>query len=506
MLATADAAWAIPLHRQVRDRQLAKESDLFSQAEIDLQLAEHLLICGRRAEAVAVLEPRWEALPSEDLITVLPPLDADLTSGEGGPRLHIRTLELLAIARGAESTPDLDAVAALARHQPLVPVRLEELAALDDPILSPRAAQASALLAPGGLVLPAPRTRPPVRPLTPEQVEEVRHPVARESGTMGWIQSALARVSPPEQGALQNFCEQISARRHPDVVDAISAACVALGMPAVPGFISMGKKTVGVRSHERPEPFLLIGGDHVDPDSELFLQPAELQAVLGAELAHLRFGHSRITSSDVWAGVWDKGTTALEAATFVLPFMKYIPVDMLGKQRTYETIARVVPVDWLKQLYEVEEAVELADAVADNIGKLGEAAGHMASSAGGHLGTAAQTYEKLLPARSPEQADIGLESAQVIAAHRTMQLTADRAALLMSADPVATVRAMCLVHSRLAAELVVAERVGLRSALSRRGPDGAPVLPELTVRIAALIAFYLSEEYTALSQALHAPG
>ena len=82
------------------------------------------------------------------------------------------------------------------------------------------------------------------------------------------------------------------------------------------------------------------------------------------------------------------------------------------------------------------------------------------------------------------------------------QMSTARAALLMSADLVATVRAMFLVHSRLAAELMVAERVGLRAALGRRGPDGAPILPEMTFRIAALIAFYLSDEYTALSQAL----
>ena len=63
---------------------------------------------------------------------------------------------------------------------------------------------------------------------------------------------------------------------------------------------------------------------------------------------------------------------------------------------------------------------------------------------------------------------------------------------------------MCLVHSRLAAELVIAERVGLRSALARRGPDGVLILPDLTLRIAALVAFYLSEEYTTLTTALAA--
>lgn len=498
------AGWAIPLHRQVRDLQLAVVTDRSAQAEIDLELAEHLIISNRRAEAVTILEPRWEKLPDEDLRAVLPPPGADLTSGEGGPPLHIRTLELLAIARGPDATPELSAVAALARHLPLVSARLEALAQLDDPLLSPRAVQVRTLLDPGGLTPQETDRPPPPCPLLPAQVESVRHPVARESGTMGWLQAALARVSPPEQDALQDFCEQISPQRHPDVVDAIASACVALGMPAVPGFISMGQKRVGVRSHERPEPFLLIGGDHLNPASDLFLRPAELRAVIGAEIAHLRFGHSRITSSDVWAGVWDKGTTAIEAAAFFLPFMKFIPVDLIGKQRTYAAVAQVIPVTWLRQIYEVDEAANLTEIVADNIGKLGDFAGGAASTASGHMGSASAAADKLLPAQKVKKSDVGQESARVLAAHRTMQLTADRAALLLSGDPVATVRAMCLVHSRLAAELVIAERVGLRSALARRGPDGALLLPDLTLRIAAMVAFYLSEEYTALSAALAA--
>ncbi|MDG1480136.1 MAG: hypothetical protein P8R54_11130 [Myxococcota bacterium] len=503
-LSTDSASWAIPLHRQIRDLQLAEVTDLSAQAEIDLELAEHLIISDRRAEAVTILEPRWEKLPDEELRAVLPPPGADLTSGEGGPPLHIRTLELLAIARGPDATPELSAVAALARHLPLVSARLDALAQLDDPLLSPRAAQIRTLLDPGGLTPSEADRPPPPRPLAPAQIESVRHPVARESGTMGWLQAALARVSPPEQGALQDFCEQISVQRHPEVVDAIASACVALGMPAVPGFISMGQKRVGVRSHERPEPFLLIGGDHLNPSSDLFLRPAELRAVIGAEIAHLRFGHSRITSSDVWAGVWDKGTTAIEAAAFFLPFMKFIPVDLIGKQRTYAAVAQVIPVSWLRQIYEVDEAANLTEVVAENIGKLGDFAGGAASTASGHMGTASAAAGKLMPAQKAKTNDVGQESARVLAAHRTMQLTADRAALLLSRDPVATVRAMCLVHSRLAAELVIAERVGLRSALARRGPDGVLILPDLTLRIAALVAFYLSEEYTTLTTALAA--
>ena len=74
-----------------------------------------------------------------------------------------------------------------------------------------------------------------------------------------------------------------------------------------------------------------------------------------------------------------------------------------------------------------------------------------------------------------------------------MQITADRAGLFV--DLGAAIRTMFLVQSRLRPELAVAERLGLTDALGRTDADGTPLLGDLAVRIAALTAFWLSDDY-----------
>jgi hypothetical protein len=281
-------------------------------------------------------------------------------------------------------------------------------------------------------------------------------------------------------------------------LETISDGCVAMNLAAVPSFISMGEKRIGIRSHELPEPFLLIGGAHLDPEDDAYLEPNELRAAIATEIAHIRFKHSRITSSDLWAGVWQTGTTALETTALVLPFLRFLPVDLLGKQRTYEMVSRVVPMAWLQRIYETENLTDLTDFVTGDIGKIGSVAGSSVDAAKGHVDTVGGVAEKLLPGQAGKRQDVSLDGARILAAHRVMQITADRAALVLTGDLTATVRAMFLLHSRLQPELLVAERAGLHGCLARKGSDGNLVLPDLTVRVAALIAFYLSEDYTCL--------
>ena len=500
------AAWALPLHRHLREAQLAESSDLFEQAAVDLELSAHLLVAGRKTEARAILEPRRSTLPNEDLLAVLPPPTADLTTGEGGQAMHIQVLELLAAARGTDEAPDPDALTELARHQPLLLARIRALTRVADPGLATRAAAALAVLRPGGLSADDGASPPPIaRGLDEPHLELLQHPVSRENGVFSQFQTALAKVTPPDHSTVRDYCERVSPRRNPEVTAAIADACVALGMKAVPAFVSMGDKRVGIRSHEVPEPFLLIGGAHLDADEEAYLQPSELRAAIAAEIAHLRFKHSRITSSDLWAGVWDKGATALETTAIVLPFMKFLPVDLIGKQRTYEMVSRVVPLTWLQRIYDTEDVLNLADAVVDDIGKIGSAAGTAVDEVKGRFSTVGDVAGKLVPGKPGPEQDVSLDGAHVLAAHRVMQITADRAALALSGDLRATIRAMFLLHSRLHGELHVAERSGLHGCLARRDAEDRAILPDMTVRIAALVAFWLSEDYTRLRARLQPP-
>ena len=504
----AGAAWSLPLHRAVRDRAVAATPDRFAQAEADLSLAEHLLFAGRADEARAVLLARRPALPDEELAEVLPPEEADLTAGEGGQPIHIRLLEAL-----ARTTPaahgDPSALAALARHQPLVPARLDALVAAASGDLAARAEGARQVVSPSGLAPSAASGAAPImRALPPDLLPRVQHPAAREGGVLSRVQAAVAHIDPPDFGVLRSHCERVGAARHPELARAVADAAVVYGLPVPDTYLSQGDKRVGLRSHESPDPFLVVGGAHIDPDSEFALTPAELRHAVGAEVAHLRFGHSRITSNDVWTGLMDKGATAITATASLLPFLRFLPVDLVGNDRTWRVVGTMVPQSWLRVIYGVDDAAALAKVVPTDLGRLGNAGAAAVESAGGTWSTLQSAARKVLPG-SPEPApvlgDVGLDNARLVVAHRVMQLTADRGGLVLSGDLRASLRAMFLTHTRLARELAVAEAQGLAPCLGRKGPDGRLVLPDLAVRVAALVAFWLSDDFAHLRDASRSP-
>jgi hypothetical protein len=85
-----------------------------------------------------------------------------------------------------------------------------------------------------------------------------------------------------------------------------------------------------------------------------------------------------------------------------------------------------------------------------------------------------------------------------------MQITADRAGLVLCGDLGAAIRAIFLVQGHLRSELMVAERVGLAESLARKDASGRPLFANLGVRIAALTAFWLSDDYARLRGAIGA--
>jgi hypothetical protein len=88
---------------------------------------------------------------------------------------------------------------------------------------------------------------------------------------------------------------------------------------------------------------------------------------------------------------------------------------------------------------------------------------------------------------------------ELITAHRVMQLTADRAGLVVSADLQAALRSMLLLRLDHRELLERSLREGLISILSERDANEKMAHQALAVRIAALFSFYLSSEYARLS-------
>ena len=404
-------------------------------------------------------------------------------------------------ARGGPDHSDVSALASLARHQPLRLRRQRELVAQAEGRLGDRAKEVLRLLEHGPGTGPA-AAAPVAQPLEAADLEALRHPVEREGGALGRIQSALAKVVPPDLGEVRSYCQRADSGEHPALQAALADVCLALGQPMVPAWISRGDKRVGVRGYEKPEPFLLVGAAHLDPADPACLTEAELRFALAEEVTHLRLGHSRVTSEEVWAGVWSKGLTAVSTTASLLPFLKYLPVDLIGRERTARAVQSLVPGSWLGKVYGADTATMLDAAIPDNLGKLGEAGANVLGS-GSEAATKVGSWSSLVRSGSgdaPE--DLGTDAARLVAAHRVMQITGDRAGLLLAGSLDAAFRAIFKTNSRLARELPVVERAGLAAALARRDAEGRLQFPHLAVRLAALVAFWLSEDFALLQDRL----
>jgi hypothetical protein len=93
---------------------------------------------------------------------------------------------------------------------------------------------------------------------------------------------------------------------------------------------------------------------------------------------------------------------------------------------------------------------------------------------------------------------LGQRNEELIAAHRLVQLTADRGGLVVAGDLAASLRAMLLTRADYRAVLDAAQEAGLFPALSARR-TASPAFADLVVRVRALIAFYLSADFDALA-------
>lgn len=471
---------ALPLHEQAHGLLAKYAKDLVEQSLLDLALAGHLLKAGKVGESLEILEERLTRLPDESLLDLLPPKEVDLTR-QGTQVVRIRLLELLVEARGDPDTPDLDAVTELARLQPLVKGRLEDLVAISSGDLRGRAETLGRLLDPDGLSIERVAAEPlrEANAIPKEDIEErLPHPVTRKGGAFDWLQGRLGRARSPDHGVLRSYAERVSERKHPEVMAALADASLALGVPGVEAYISRGEQGWGVRAYEGSPPFIIIGGQHLEEGSEVHLKGHSLVFTLASEVAHLRFKHTRLTSSELWDGVFHKGSQLLEVLGAFAG-----PLGFLGSA-----------VGGLRRLAVVQRVFQSAEIVSKGAGKAVEIVGYAQGIQG--LGSKIGEGES-----APKETEIGDRESELLAACRLLQLTADRAGLVLCGEPRAAVEAIFLTAGEYRAELPLARRHGLVKALSRRGPEGELMNQALSIRLASLFSFYLSPDYPRLSKA-----
>ncbi|MEO7037767.1 MAG: hypothetical protein ABI548_27620 [Polyangiaceae bacterium] len=295
--------------------------------------------------------------------------------------------------------------------------------------------------------------------------ETLTHPLARGQGSLvAGVQKLIAHSPAPDHGALSDYCEALDAQQHPEARRALDAARLAFSLPALHAYVSRGKKSLGLRGYEAQSPYLLLGKDHLDVASPFCMSEAELFFAIGAEALHLLLGQARLTSNEIWAGAFAHTKGGVELVLSLLPLAQGIPLGP-SVARFLEKIPEPALRRGLDALVRFEHGRRKVPAAG-------------ATSALSHVN------ENLLEA------------------HRLMQMSADRAGLVLSGDLRASLRALLLVRPDTRALLDAMTERDIVSVLLDPSERDLAMRADLTVRFAALFDFYCSADYVALRRAL----
>ncbi len=458
------------------EAKAGKKNEAFS-ITMDLLYAENLIFCGREKDAEQILSERLSSLPDESYLELLPSGDSDLTRGEGGMRIRITFLKLLARARGSRDAPDPKTMAMLAGLQPLVPDRLRRLASLSHGEIRRRAETLLHIMESPGWETAGDSDKPieakRVAALSSADIENrLRHPASREGTALRKLQNFVAAKKSPDHQMLKTYAKRVNPDEYPDLMRSIVDGSSMLGIPSVEAYISFGDLNTGIKGFEGDPPFILIGGDHLNLKSDYYMRPSEIRFNIGAELAHIRYKHERITNQEVWEGVFDKAMSAIEFVPLVGGYIGKI--GRLGKVAGHAS-------DLAKYAGNFQKYVGRARDITNTVQGFYQ---------GGVSGAKKGANEKE-----------GRES-DLVGAFSEMQFTSDRAALLLCDDPAAAVGAIFKGSARLRPELPVLKEYGLKMFLERTGESGELMFQEIAMRIAALFSFYLSEDYAELRKSV----
>jgi len=225
-------------------------------------------------------------------------------------------------------------------------------------------------------------------------------------------------------------------------------------------YISYGEKSTEFRVLDDKIPFLLVGKDFIDETNERYLSPKEFALLSAVELANLFLGYSYITSTDVWKGATQKSLFVADTLLNIIPFTGALSSVLKGASQM-EKIGR-----W-----------------ANFMGKMNQWGASGVTIIKSSLGIVEKLKNK-----EEKETELLLQS-------RLMQINADRFGLIVSGDIASCFSAILKTQDEYSQIKELIEDIGLLAFLGAHDSNKKMKNKDLTLRLAALSSFYLSEDY-----------
>jgi len=451
------------LFKIIRPRFQKKNKNAVNNTVFDIKYAEFLIKYGNTSKARKLLKTVLKHLPDETISNLLPPDDLDLTSSNSGQILKVKVLDLLAEAKGKENAAD--EVQKTAVLQPLNKSRIEYLVSV--PKIKNRAEEAMQILNGKALfskIEPVCSTN--YRPLSDNDINNVLPYSGNEKkGNFYNLQKWISKVKEDDYLNVKKYSEKIIPETHNTLFAVLKNTCEVFNLKETEFFISKGDRKTGITGFSGNPNFVLIGSEHVNRDSSKFMNLAEIRFYVAAEIAHIYFKHTKLTSKDIWRGLIDKGAVFADTALAVIP-----AASIFSK-----AVKNVPRLNSLTKIFTgAASGISGGKTVYDAALRLSEYYGKL----------------KKFPKKEKQQS--------LLAASRMMQCTADRTGLLLCGNLTSAVRAIFLIADFEEDVFEEIKQTSLKEFLLKQNSNGTFKHQETALRIANLFSFYFSEEYSIL--------
>ncbi|MCD4793991.1 MAG: hypothetical protein K8R54_12205 [Bacteroidales bacterium] len=460
----------LPFYENIRTEFKKKNKDIINQTVFDINYSEFLINSGYKRKAVRILKKLLKKLPDETVSDLLPSKTLNLTGNKSGQLLKITIFDLITKAKGQEDSAE--EIQKTVQLQPLNFERLNNLAASRDKDLKKKAADIITILNKDGLFGNTLLNYNSNYNSLPEKIinNTVRHPATLKKGSFYSVQKWLSKMKEDDYSNVINYSEKITNKNYKDLFELLENIRDIFNINDIEYFVSKGERSIGIIGYEGNPPFVVFGHNHLNENSDLYLNMNELQFIIASEFAHIYFKHSKITSQDVWRGVADKGSFLIDALLAVVP-----AAGIVGKS-----------IKNLQKLSGLTKIIRTSNQVVSNVKNAYDAALKVTDF-----------YRKKIKTSSKNE-----KEQKLLAASRLMQFTADRAGMAVSGNLKSAVRSIFITGKYNFGLFDEAKNTSLKELILKENNDGSFKNQELAVRLANLFSFYISDDYQQIRKML----
>ena len=456
----------------LKDKYLKLENDPINIALTEIETARKLQSTGDRKTAIKLAESALERIQDESTIAIAPSAEHSLDQKYSGAFINALAYEILF---NASDDPKLSEkyLTQRALAKPLADNNIDKLISLSvNPSLKRRVEETELLF--NGDKFANHTVQVDKRDIknTYSRITEslLNHPAMNKRMPFADIKSWLDKIQAEQFDSITNFGEKASEANYPALLEAAKYCAKFFETETPDIYVFKGEKSIGILSYNAAKPFISVGFDHLDIDSERYLSPNELYFAIARQMANIKTGFTKLISDKLFRDFFNSGAMNVDKIS------NYIPTpSFLAKYSAFYDKYRFTS----KTFCEYPQ-IDSFDCTDKQI--------------------LVSLEKKLSIMHYKPSTPNDLKINEYAAVSRLMCHYADRIGLLFAGSISTAVNSLIKTETDFPEVIELVKAMSITDIANAKDTEGRLLHFDFALRIAAMISFYISDDYAALEK------